>query len=488
MDEEKNVLLRIVQDERDDELSVDFSLIGHHFKRLLALWLCLAVALGALSAAAALYLRGNVLEGDTKALVHLASPSYDIAKIKSPNVIADALNAAQIDAAALESIRNAIEIGGVIAESDYERLSMYYAIVTQDAANVNAVQSLLNTNYSVSEYIVTFHSSQAGMSKRAGLDFLNALLRSYQDYCALNYNDNTALSNPLSANDYREYDYAEAANIFRTALDNISSYLIQLSENRMGDSFRSVETGFTFSDLSKRAASLKDIDLDRITSYIVIHSVSANPPEVQISYYEWLIENLTRQRAIERTRLNSLTDSISKYEKDSMVILTNTDGASSVAPGTSDINATYDAMIQQKLEAQATIASYNRSISYYESVIEGFQKVDGVSNPKDVELVQSYLESLNDQLTELTRNVTVTANEYYEKASFSNQVQILVPAVFDSVSSSLLIKYVVVIEAALFAAYAAVAVFLGIRDANPRKKEEVLEGQPEQEPVPLAES
>ena len=50
MDDEKNVILRIVQDEdktQDDELTLDFGLIGKRLKRFLALWLCLALALGA---------------------------------------------------------------------------------------------------------------------------------------------------------------------------------------------------------------------------------------------------------------------------------------------------------------------------------------------------------------------------------------------------------------------------------------------------------
>ena len=222
MDDGKNVLLRIVQDEPEDELTIDFDIIGKRFKRMLALWLCLALALGALSGACALYLRRSVLEGDTKALVHLASGSYDISKIKSPSVIEDALNAMDMETGEVETIRNAIEIKGVIPSKDYERISMYYE-VAKNSSNMDAVQSLLSEGYYVSEYIVTVHSSQAKMTRTDSLDFLNALLRAYQDYCALNYNSNTVLQNPLNVSDYREYDYAEAANIFRTTLDNISS-------------------------------------------------------------------------------------------------------------------------------------------------------------------------------------------------------------------------------------------------------------------------
>ena len=223
--------------------------------------------------------------------------------------------------------------------------------------------------------------------------------------------------------------------------------------------------------------------MDRITSYIVIHSVSANPPEVQISYYEWLIENLTRQRAVQRTRLASLSDSIAAYDKDSVIILTSPEGGSSVAPGLENINGNYDAMIHEKLATQATIASYNRSISYYESVIEGFRKAEGSSDPKDVEMVRNYLEVLNAKVTELASDVSATVNEYYEKVSFSNQIRIMIPAVFDTVPSSLIIKVVAVVEALLFLIYASVAVVLGIREANPKKPKQHSEER--EEPVAL---
>ncbi len=488
MDDEKNVILRIVQDEdknQDDELTLDFGLIWKRFKGFLALWLCLALALGALSGALTLFAQRVILSREVKALV--ASGGYDISKIKSPVVIENALHETGSDATSIEDIRNALEIEGVISNRAYEKLSMYYDLLSQaqgaDASEL--VQTLLDTDYQVSQHIVSFDYGKADMTREEGLDFLNALLRAYQDYCIL-LNNNTTLQNPLSAADYREYDYAEAANIFSSALNNISSYLSQVSGGYMAAAYRSNETGFSFDDLSNMASSLKEIDLDRITSYIVIHSVSSNPPATQISYYEWLIESLSQRRAVQRTRMNSLAESIGAYEKDSIVILSGQDGLS-VAPGMENLNANYDAMIQEELDAQRLISSYNRSISYYEYVIEGFRQAgDNESAPEDIQAVEAYLAELYGKVSELARNVSLTANEYYERVAFSNQVRILLPAIFQRPDVSL-VKIVGVVEALLFLIYASASVILGIRDANPRKREssEVPETKPT--PVPLAE-
>ena len=50
VDKDKIVFLTIVhgEQENDDELNVDFGVIGKQLKRFFALWLCLALALGCL--------------------------------------------------------------------------------------------------------------------------------------------------------------------------------------------------------------------------------------------------------------------------------------------------------------------------------------------------------------------------------------------------------------------------------------------------------
>ena len=230
-----------------------------------------------------------------------------------------------LDVSQLETLRNALDIQGLIPTGAYEEMSMYYGIAAQ---NTDAIRSLLNTDYDVLRYIITLDYSETALNRTEGANFLDALIRSYQEYCVTTYHDNAALKNPLSAIDYREYDYAEAANIFSSTLESVSDYLQRVNNGPVAGAYRSAKTGFTFADLMSEVSDLKEIDLDRVTSYIVIHSVSANEPEAQISYYEWMIENLAQQRAVQRARLAALSDSIESYDKDSLVILTGQDGVS----------------------------------------------------------------------------------------------------------------------------------------------------------------
>lgn len=490
MDDKKNVFLRIVHEDnetQDGSLVVDFGLIWKRMKRYVAIWLCLAVGLGALSGAGALFARNSILLGKAEALIWLADSGYDISKIKSPSVIADALNKSGMDTDALETVRNAITVEGVIPGDAYERMSMYYDMIERNIANSDIIHSLLDTDYEVSEYVVSLDYSKANVKKEDGILFLNALLRAYQDYCFSLYNSNTALQNPLNSIDYRDYDYAEAANIFSNTLDDVSLYLRRLNSQPMAEGYRSHKTGFTFADLLKIASSLKEIDLDRAASYIMIHSVSDNNAEAQVSYYGWLIENLEQLRAVQRTRLASLTDAINSYDKDSIVVLSGQDG-NFVATDTEDMNANYDAMIQEKLNTQALISTYNRSISYYQSVIDGFTRTEDntfISNQTDIEIVKGYLDNLYGNLTELIENVSLTANEYYEKVSFADQIRVLVPAILDIPSSSIAIKVVAALEGILLFIYLCVSFVLGVHEANPRRQKE--KSKEEEQPAPLTE-
>ena len=474
MGEEKNVLLTVVHKDEDaqDELVLDISTIWERFKRMFAVWLCLAVGIGSLSGGAAMLLENVILPKEARALIQFsASQSYDVNKIKSPTVMQDALSASGIDMTQLGDFQDAVKIQGVIPNGAYERMSMYYDMLSKNTSDTTTVvNTLLDTQYQVLRYVISFEYSTVNLNQEDGINFLNELLRAYQDYCVLNYNYNTPIGNALSAVDYRDYDYAEAADIFSRMLSNISDYLSNLNQGA-GASFRSTETGFTFRDLSRIAALLRDIDLDRLSSYIVIHSVSSYDAETEISYYQWLIEDLTLQRAIERTRLASLTDSIDSYEKDSVIIFTGPDD--SMVANSNDVNANYDAMITEKLSTQSRISSYTRSISYYERVIEGFQESGGSSNPEDIERVVHYLETLNEAVNQLIRNVSLTANEYYEMIAFSSQAKTLVPASVGDVSliSALTIKVALLAEALLFAFYVGAACVYGIRDANPPRKE-----------------
>ncbi|MBR4212191.1 MAG: hypothetical protein IKR84_07385, partial [Oscillibacter sp.] len=435
--------------------------------------------LGCLSGGCGLLAQKVLEDYVTRTLVSSQSIG-DITKIKSPSVLEEALNEMGLDLLDMKDYRDAVEINGMIPSSAYERLSMYYDLIQKNSANMDldALSSLLDTGINVSQYVISFHYRDAKLSRKEGVAFLNALLRAYRNYYMRVYTHDLSMGNPLSIIDYREYDYAEAANIFANSLNNATSYLSSL-ESAAG-SFRSTETGLTFHDLYRSANLLKNIELDRVSSYIVIHSVSDNDAETEVSYYKWRIEQLEQQRNVQRTRFYSLEDSINNYRKDDILIINGING-NSVVSSPADVNANYDSMIQEKLEAQASIASSTRSISYYERVIQGFERADGPSRPEDIARVRESLESLNEKVNQLILNITQTANEYYETIVSVDKVRVLIPPTMEDpdLITITTVKIVLVVEALLFLCYLGAACVAGIREANPPKKEQPDEPEPQ---------
>ncbi len=482
MGEDKNVFLTIRNDDRvdDGELRVDFGLILKHAKRFFALWLCLAFATGCLSGALGILAQRVLAEHVTRTLIS-AQSGYDITKIKAPSVIEDALDEMGFDVLRAGDFRDALEISGVIPSRAYEKMSMYYDMINKASdLDLSSLNLLLDADYNVSQYIISFDYGAANVSQSEGVAFLDALLRAYRDYCVRVYTHDLSMGSPLGVIDYREYDYAEAANIFSNALDSATSYLSSLEG--VAGSFRSTETGLTFQDLRRTANLLKSIDLDRISSYIVIHSVSENDAETEISYYRWRIEQLEQQRSVQRTRFYALEDSINNYRKDDILIINGVNGNSVVSSPT-DVNASYDAMIQEKLDAEAAISASTRTIRYYERVIEGFQNAEGTSKPEDTARVRESLDSLNEKVNQLVSNITRSANEYYETVASADEVRVLIPPTWESAPliTDITVKIVLAVEGLLFLGYLGSACFAGIREANPSKKEQP--DKPESRPV-----
>ena len=154
--EKQNVRLTVInRNEDEDTYEIDLAMVWEEAKRCFAVWLCVAIGVGAISGAVALVAQKYILTESVQSLVSFASgANYDIRKIKSPTVVELAMEDRNMDLRDLEIIRNAIEIKGVIPDRAVDKMSMYYGIMSQ--GGINAVESILDTSYGISRYIISF--------------------------------------------------------------------------------------------------------------------------------------------------------------------------------------------------------------------------------------------------------------------------------------------------------------------------------------------
>ena len=297
MSEEKNISLILKQPEDESEtVTISFGSIFRQMKRYLLVWIVLAAVLAMLTTSFVFLFSGRIVTSSITALVSFNysgiesgkapdGSTFDVNKIKSPNVIENALDDVGESSSLSENIRSNISIKGIIPDDALDKISLYQSVYSQGgSAALDAVNSLLAIGYYPSYYVINFDYAAAGITIDDGKKILDRILENYQDYFFRTYGYNEALGSSVVAVDYKDYDYPEAVDVFDSTLDSLKQYVQKLS-NDDTTNFRSNETGYTFSDLLTTIDTVKSADLDALSSYITINNIT-NDKEMLLTYYQ----------------------------------------------------------------------------------------------------------------------------------------------------------------------------------------------------------
>lgn len=462
--EEKNVKLVLKQELPDRDPIFTLKGLLAQAKRYLLCWLVVAIvsALAVTCVAGVLQHSQNI----AKTLVEFtfdgidsgkdpAGNSFDVAaQMKSPVVIERALeNAGLGDDLTVDAIRNAITVKGHIPSTEYDKMTAYQSIFDSGNVSISSVETMINTSYFPTRYTLELNGSEAGLDADQSVVVLDALVGAYKEYFFEKYGYNRALGVSVAAVDYDDYDYERSVEILDTAISTARRYLSTLSaEDATG--YRSSTTGYTFSDLSAALATIQSEDLDWLNSYIVINCVTKDKNAL-ITNYEYRVDNLKRKKTAAEEVLAGINDSIATYEKDTILVTTDSNGDSMTL---SQSSQAYDDMIAQRITKQEEIAGFTSSIAYYESRILTLKSSAVSVSAAGKKYVEEELTRIYDKLTGLLDQVELTADEYYSNVAFANVFSVLVPANTSTISQiSNLIDAVMIpvllLEFLIFAAY-----------------------------------
>ena len=481
MEPDKNIQLTVINPQvEDDEIIIDLREIFDALKKLLLLWLIAAVAVGGILGGIGILLRPYYHVSDATALIEYSADEetaalVDVSDLMTPSVIEVAMKNLNLDTETLDDVRTSISLTGVMSDETYDRVTLYYDLLSLNSANLETVDTIMSVNEKPTRYIVTLDYMEAGLDRQTGIQLLDEILKNYRSYFDRTYNANVAIGNAVSVVDYTSYDYAEAVGVFSSVLDEAEEYLESVSgaavdENGVeipGLQFRSTVTGYKISDLQSQIRLLKEVELNRVASFVDINSVTVNDPTTEAARYEWLIEQETREMSVLTATLESLTKSIASYEKDP-VVYTEVEKTDTEEEEEKKVDA-YDSMILKKIELQDQISDLNTSIRYNQSVIEKLNKAKKVQQ-ENLETADEYMASFYEKLTKLMNNVNETMDEYFEKAVKQNTLLILVPATARAPRiTDRWLQPVLIAEALVFLAYLAYAVIYAINKTNPRK-------------------
>ena len=481
--EERSLNITLKNDDDKDEAVISLGGIVRKLKKYLLLWIVIAVVIVGLTIGT-IALK-DVISSTKPPLTAVVSFTFDgiekgkdpsgnvfeVNNIKNPEVIEKSLTELGYDLEMLEKVRQGIVIESIMPEDIYNKFTAYKTVFDNNETSgvISAAQQILETKVYPTEYKVYFDYSETGLSGKDAANLFNTVLNQYRAYFFRQYGYNAALGSAVSATDYKEYDYAEAVDVFDTTLTTLRSYVNNLA-NSDTTRFRSTVTGFTFADLSESIKTLQEMNLDLISSYVTVNNVTKDK-DVLVNYYKYRIDALNRSKSIYEETLATYKDSIANYEKDSIIIFGNgTDDTNTQSTVTSE---EYNKLINQKNETQKSLSTTIQQINFYTERMEAL-KANATGSEAKVQKVEADLEKLNVKVADLVDKVNKTADEYYENVSFKNAYNILVPASSSAVQATAgIVKRSILpifaLEALLFVAYISVAVVTAISEENKKK-------------------
>ncbi len=469
-------------DSNEDAIHISFSTLFNCMKRFFLAWITLAV-LAVLFVSAGTATFSHQLSSAPVSLIGFDYPNaekgltpngdkLDVNTIKNPVVIEAALTKLDYPLTEVDSIRNAISIDGVIPADAANEISVYKQALEKNG-NLQVAQSMLDVDYFPTKYKITFDFTKTNFGDEEAAQVINTVLECYRDYFFEQYGYNESIGNSLLAIDYSDYDYL-------VAVDTYTETLIDLQEkvNSLRDKdFRSTQTGYSFEDLNNSISTAKAYDADALTAYILSNSVITNKGNM-ISFYEYRIDELERQKKSAEENLKTIENSIANYEKDSIVVHGSISEYDSNQYTT--ISQKYDELFEQKQDAQKVVSSYSVKISECKTRLDSVKKLtENNANEKDIEYVENRITLLDKTVRQLVDDVNTTIMEYHESVTFANAYSVLVPAnvlstSYISMLLSNIIKPLLLVEVLVFVIYISVSVVCGLRIENRIRKNDDL--------------
>lgn len=496
--EERNLNVTIKNDSDDKEnVVLTLSSLGRGLKKYFLPWIIIAV-IAFVSVAGINTIKVIRNKAPFRALISFnyngiekgldpAGNTFDINSVKNVQVISEALIENDVDIEQADAVRNAITFEGVIPPDIIDRITTYQSVYEKaQNGNLPAAQAMLDVTYYPTQFKVKFDYGATEIPREKAVQVFNTMLDNYRDYFFDQYGYNKSLGQALSAVSYMDYDYSEAVDLFRVNLNSLDSYVSALARTDSSH-FRSKETGiageegltgYTFDDISQSIDALKKIDLARISSYVTVNNVTRDKTAT-IAYYQYNIDELTRQKNAYTERLANLKAAIDSYKKDTVLVMNSLDGTTNQQLTQS--SEQYDILVERYDDVATSLANVKQEINMYTQRRDGLAK-GKEGTPEMATYTEGELKKLDEKVTRLVEITRIASEQYYETEEFANAYKVLVPAVN---SQSEIVKTVVkssimpiiVVEAFIIVIYAIAVFVFAIKSDNGEKTvEEAVAG------------
>lgn len=456
------------------DISLKFSSLFKVLKRLFLIWIIVAIILG-IATSFKVYLSSNA-NGSVSGTINFSfdgieegvDPSgnkFDVYEMKSSSNVKAVLETIGLDTSDeyVEEIKNNISIDGTVPDNIISSITNYSSVVGSDG--INSYTSINDTSYNPTQFTITMKYKNAGVSKNQGSEILNALIDNYKTYFYDTYGYNKSIGESIVSINYDEYDYSEAVEMIDSSLNSLKVYVDSLASDD-NTRFSSIQTGYSFSDISDAIETLRSENIGWISSYIESNNITKNKTNL-INYYQYKIEDETRSKQSYQEQLNNVLDAIDKYQKTNTVVL-GVGGSDTEEYSYSQSSETYDTLITSKVSYQTSISKADENIKRYKERINDLKSSSNSTG--NVETVESYFEDLEKRVNAIVHDLNTTATEYYQDVALYNAYQVVnysntsVSSIFSTLisSASELIAYQLV----LLSLYILISLILAVLNDN----------------------
>jgi hypothetical protein len=343
--------------------------------------------------------------------------SFDINKLKSPNVIQEALDNIGETSFSVDSIRQNISIEGIIPEDAVERITV---IKEMSVDNISNYEKILDVSYFPSQYVVYLYQ-QKGMSASQNKEILNAILDSYKEYFLDTYANTAVLTVTSNLLDYDSYDYQESIDMISSQIEIMQNYVNERMEQ--APDFRASSTGLSFGDIATSLSTIDEVDLPNLSAYVESITLTKDKERL-VEYYNYRIKDYNMQMSEIESNLTTVQNTIDNYVKDPVVIVSSQESTQELTQS----NEYYDSLVEQKITLSKDMASLNTKLN------ETYRLLNAISN-SDTENSQEQYDYADEKLAEIAATISKwaelieeTTDEYYSTTLFSNAVKVSVPA------------------------------------------------------------
>lgn len=380
-------------------------------------------------------------------------------EIQNPVIIQAALKNMGVDGEEtdVKGIRQNISISKVITDLDKE--------VTESAA-------LLGEKYDVTatEYEMKF-TYDANLGDEFGAKMFNNIIKEYDEFLLTKYYNKKSVEDFAKVVKGSDADYIVIAETMNDRIEDIISTLGTLSGSY--PDFRSVTTGYSFSELSKLYENLRDIQYAKYygniragnlakDSEMVIKGYQAKVKELQESYDVDL--EISENYKSEITRFYDSYKAAGLYRQaqqmqNNLDSTNNRDQDVLKDKELEDYKNTYDDIILSYTDRASNAADSKHSINYYNQIIASYAADTVPQAQKDSLLSKN--EIILDEMTVLSAEYSKIANETISELYASKINTDLQYLILPEVSADKPVKLVAIFLAILTFGFALITV-LGV--------------------------